>query len=220
MDHSAVNKVRSYFEDLIHDRVRLVKCLLIIFLLMSALVLRIHETNKADITLEDNTSGTKAGGICVDIGGAVVKPGVYTVSENTRLYEVIELAGGLLSNADTDSINRAEYVEDGEKITIPVIYIPPEQTEAEGTEPYTESPAADGEGAIEEGRTSSLNNGLVNINSASKEELKTLNGIGDVKADKIIEYRSGSRFRKKEDIKDVDGIGDTTYNKIKDDITV
>ena len=98
MDHSAVNKVRSYFEDLIHDRVRLVKCLLIIFLLMSALVLRIHETNKADITLEDNTSGTKAGGICVDIGGAVVKPGVYTVSENTRLYEVIELAGGLLSN--------------------------------------------------------------------------------------------------------------------------
>lgn len=220
MDHSAVNKVRSFFEDLVQDRVRLIKCLLIILLLMSALVLRIHENSKADITLEDNTSGTKSQGICVDIGGAVVKPGVYTVSENTRLYEVIELAGGLLSNADTDSINRAEYVEDGEKITIPVIYVPPEHEEGEATEPHNDGPAVNGEGETGDVGTSSINSGLVNINSASKEELKTLNGIGDVKADKIIEYRSGSRFRKKEDIKDVDGIGDTTYNKIKDDITV
>lgn len=218
MDHGAVNKVRSYFEDLIHDRVRLIKCLLIIMLLMSALVLRIHENSKADITLEDNTSDPKSGKICVDIGGAVVKPGVYTVSENTRLYEVIELAGGLLSTADTDSINRAEYVEDGEKITIPVIYIPPEQGETE--EPLTESPTIPEEGTTEGEGTSSVNSGLVNINSASKEELVTLNGIGDAKADKIIEYRNGSRFRKKEDIKDVDGIGDSTYNKIKDDITV
>ena len=218
MDPSAVNKIRSYFEDLIHDRMRLLKSLVIILLLMSALVLRIHETNKADITLEDNTADTKSGGICVDIGGAVVKPGVYTVSENTRLYEVIELAGGLLSNADTDSINRAEYVEDGEKITIPVIYIPPEQADPE-------TAGADNIQISEEGETaeagiSSTNNGLVNINSASKEELKSLNGIGDAKADKIIEYRSESRFRKKEDIKDVDGIGDSIYNKIKDAITV
>ena len=218
MDQGAVSKVRSFFEDLVHDRVRLVKYLLILLLLMSAVVLRIHETGKADITLEDNTSDTRAGKICVDIGGAVVKPGVYTVSENTRLYEVIELAGGLLSNADTDSINRAEYVEDGEKITIPIVYIPPEQSGSEGTQ--SESSPVTEEGESDETGTSAINNGLVNINSASKEELKTLNGIGDVKADKIIEYRSGNRFRKKEDIKDVDGIGDSIYNKIKDAITV
>ena len=218
MDQGAVSKVRSFFEDLVHDRVRLVKYLLILLLLMSAVVLRIHETGKADITLEDNTSDTKAGKICVDIGGAVVKPGVYTVSENTRLYEVIELAGGLLSNADTDSINRAEYVEDGEKIFIPSRAVQaaedtegqPEDISSDGTEDSAEDPEV----------ISTPGSGLVNINSASREELKTLSGIGDVKADKIIEYRSKSRFRRKEDIKAVDGIGDSIYNKIKDSITV
>jgi competence protein ComEA len=131
---------------------------------------------------------------------------------------VIELAGGLLSTADTDSINRAEYVEDGEKITIPVVYIPPEQGETE--EPLTENPTIPEEGTTEGEGTSSVNSGLVNINSASKEELKSLNGIGDAKADKIIEYRKSGRFRSKEDIKKVEGIGEATYNSIKDLITV
>ena len=191
MHGNAANKIRSYAEDLVSDRRRLIKGLLIILILMLALILRMHETSKADITVEDNSAPAGNSEICVDIGGAVVKPGVYEVDPETRLYEVIDMAGGLLSNADTDSINRAEYVEDGEKIIIPSRYIPPESTGED---------AAGGE--------------------ASREELKTLSGIGDVKADKIIEYRSKSRFRRKEDIKAVDGIGDSIYNKIKDSITV
>ena len=62
--------------------------------------------------------------------------------------------------------------------------------------------------------------GLININYASKEELMTLPGIGEAKAQKIIDYRSSTRFRKKEDIKSVNGIGDAVYNSIKDSITV
>ena len=62
--------------------------------------------------------------------------------------------------------------------------------------------------------------GLININTASADELKTLSGIGDVTAEKIIEYRSSTAFKSKEDIMSVDGIGSKTYEKIKDDITV
>ena len=62
--------------------------------------------------------------------------------------------------------------------------------------------------------------GKININTASKEELKQLDGIGDVMADRIIEYRMSSSFKSKEDIMSVKGIGSGTYEKIKEDITV
>ena len=220
MKENAVNRIKSFAEDLISDRRRLIRILLIILILLMALVLRLHENSKSDITIEDNTSASSSDEICVDIGGAVVKPGVYTVGPETRLYEVIELAGGLLSNADTDSINRAEYVEDGEKIIIPSRYIPPESTgedAADGDMPSTEGPD---EATTPSSSAGPSAGGLININSASKDELKTLSGIGDVKAEKIIEYRKSSRFRKKEDIKKVEGIGDAIYNNIKDMITV
>ena len=215
MKENAVNRIRAFAGDLAADRKRLIRIMLIILMILTALVLRIHENNKSDITIEDKTSSSEE--ICVDIGGAVVQPGVYTVGPDTRLYEVIEMAGGLLSNADTDSINRAEYVEDGEKIMIPSRTGVQQYTpDGESSEP---SSASSGEGTADETASSSAS-ALVNINTASKEELKKLSGIGDVKAEKIIEYRLNNRFRSKEDIKMVEGIGDATYNSIKDLITV
>lgn len=211
MRGDALNRLKSHFEDFFRDRTRLIRILLIILILCLAAVIRIHENTKADITVEGEAESAAAEQICVDIGGAVVNPGVYTVSRDTRLYEVIDMAGGLLSSADTNSINRAAYVEDGEKIIIPV------NTSASADpseEPAAETPSA--EAAAPEVAGS----GLVNINYATKEELMTLTGIGEAKADKIIEYRSSNRFRKKEDIKSVDGIGDAIYSKIKDSITV
>ena len=62
--------------------------------------------------------------------------------------------------------------------------------------------------------------GTININTATADELKTLSGIGDVMAERIISYRSSAAFKSKEDIMSVDGIGSKTYEKIKDDITV
>jgi competence protein ComEA len=216
MKENAVNRIRSCIEDLISDRKRLIRVMLIILMILAALILRMHENSRNDITINDSEASSSSGQICVDIGGAVVKPGVYTVVPDTRLFEVIEMAGGLLSNADTDSINRAEYVEDGEKIIIPS-----RAYTGQPAEGYTEEGSQD-EGDDPEGHEDSSvsSSGLVNINTASKEELKTLSGIGDVKADKIIEYRKSGRFRSKEDIKKVEGIGEATYNSIKDLITV
>ena len=219
MSENAFERLKSYTEDIFHNKTKLIRILLIIFILLLALMLRIHENSKADITVENASGEASSGEICVDIGGAVVSPGVYTVKSRTRLYEVIDLAGGLLSNADTDSINRAEFVEDGEKIVVPAR---PEVPDA-GTDASGESTGAESgmpEYTPEEQSSGISASGLVNINSASREELMTLPGIGEAKADKIIEYRSSNRFRNKEDIKSVKGIGDSVYSKIKDSITV
>ena len=106
------------------------------------------------------------------------------------------MAGGLSEDADPDHVNRASFVEDGQKIIIPV----------KGSE-YTD----DGTAAA---FSPEADSGLININTASADELKTLSGIGDVTAEKIIEYRSSTAFKSKEDIMSVDGIGNKTYEKM------
>ena len=224
MSKDAFIRLKSHFEDVFRDKTRLIRILLILFILAMALVLRLHEDSKADITVDNNTGSDATAEICVDIGGAVVSPGVYTVSRDTRLYEVIEMAGGLMSGADTDSINRAAFVEDGEKIIIPVkpsaLSVSGDTGGETDMETAAGSSASDVQPQSAEDIAAPSAGGLVNINYASREELMTLSGIGESKADKIIEYRSSTRFRKKEDIKSVNGIGDAIYDKIKDDITV
>lgn len=222
MRRDALNRLKSTIEDFFRDRTRLIRILLIILILCLAAVIRLHENSKSDITVEGDAESAVSAQICVDLGGAVVNPGVYTVGRDTRLYEVIEMAGGLLSNADTNSINRAAFVEDGEKIIIPVMPSSGEAVSGEDAASPAEE-AADTDASAEQQDSYSYSpsaGGQVNINYATKEELMTLSGIGEAKAEKIIEYRSSTRFRKKEDIKSVNGIGDAIYNKIKDSITV
>lgn len=215
MADNVVGKLKDALEGILSDRKTLIKIFSVVLILMAALVLRIHDENKADITIEtaDAAEETEYSGeseessvqpqvIFVDIGGAVEEPGVYEVAKDTRLFEVIEMAGGLSEDADPDHVNRASFVEDGQKIIIPV----------KGSE-YTD----DGTAAA---FSPEADSGLININTASADELKTLSGIGDVTAEKIIEYRSSTAFKSKEDIMSVDGIGSKTYEKIKDDITV
>jgi competence protein ComEA len=113
------------------------------------------------------------------------------------------MAGGLTEDADADRVNRASFVEDGQKIIIP-------EKGSEIAGDLTSASAAPADSG----------NGLININTATADELKTLSGIGDVTAEKIIEYRSSKSFKSKEDIMSVDGIGSKTYEKIKDRITV
>ncbi len=216
MTDNVVCKLKDALEDLLGNRKVLIKILSVALILLIALVLRIHDENKADITIEtekpadeqeyiDNSDAreNRSQIFFVDIGGAVEKPGVYEVSKDTRLFEVIEMAGGLSEDADTDHVNRASFVEDGQKIIIPV-------------------KGSDVTGDLDTTAASSTvaENGLININTASADELKTLNGIGDVMAEKILEYRSSRAFKSKEDIMSVDGIGNKIYEKIKDRITV
>lgn len=220
MKDVAVEKIRNLFEDVKRDKRTLVRILFVILILLTAAILRISEASRAPADIETAEATEIESGesyenvgvsseLCVDIGGQVAEPGVYHVSEGTRLYQLIEIAGGLTEEADTDSINRASFIEDGEKIVIP------SKVSAGSGDLYSGS-SSSGDAPASAGISS---DGLVNINIASKEELKTLNGIGDVTADKIIEYRKSNRFRKKEDIKSVKGIGDGIYEKIRDNIT-
>ena len=214
MTDNVADKLKDALESIIEDKKTLIKILSVVLILLVAVILRIHDENKADITIEtaetaeeteyaeeDDSVQTQV--LFVDIGGAVEKPGVYQVSDDTRLFQVIEMAGGLTEYADADHVNRASFVEDGQKIVIPV----------KGSE-YANDIASESE------FPAGAENGLININTASADELKTLTGIGDVTAEKIIEYRSSTVFKSKEDIMSVNGIGSKIYEKIKDRITV
>lgn len=221
MESDVVKRIKDAFEGMFADKKTLIKILSVVLILIAALILRIHDEGKADITIEtadnaaeteysensdatkDENSDSQSAAIYVDIGGAVKKPGVYQVSDDTRLFQVIEMAGGLTEYADADHVNRASFVEDGQKIVIPV----------KGSE-YANDIASESE------VPTGAENGLININTASADELKTLTGIGDVTAEKIIEYRSSTVFKSKEDIMSVNGIGSKIYEKIKDRITV
>ncbi len=209
MNNNITNRINSFFKSLISNKKNLIKVLLVLVILLSALILKLYENNNDDIEVESAQSDSMIGVICVDLGGEVVSPGIYQVETDTRLYEVIELAGGLTSNADTESINQAAYVEDGEKIIIP---IKTAQITSDGSEGEIDG--------AENLSSSASNSGLININYATKDELKTLSGIGDVIADRIIEYRTGNKFKNKEDIKSVKGIGDAIFEKIEPYITV
>ena len=139
--------------------------------------------------------------IYVDIAGCVINPGVYKVKSGTRLFEVIEKAGGLSENADTISINRAEEVSDGQKIII-----------------NSKETLQDSSGIyISDGTT----NGKININKADATKLQEIPGVGPSTAQKIIEYRTKTgRFNSIEDIMNVSGIGQKTFENMKDYITV
>ena len=140
--------------------------------------------------------------------GAVNKPGIVEAPADSRLYEIIELAGGFTENADQTAINLAVTVVDEEKIIIPY-------KESSTTKKETQKINQ----LFEE--THSNNSGKININTASVEELKTLSGIGESTAEKIVNYRKeNSKFEKIEDIKNVSGIGDAKFNSIKDKIVV
>ena len=159
-----------------------------------------QETGAAEIT--GSVEGT--GDIYVDICGAVKYPGVYSLPKGARVFEAIDAAGGLLEDACMQAVNRAEPLNDGQKI-----YIMNE----------TEWQEAQAECAIKE--DVSADDGRININTASEDELCTLPGIGLTRAKAIIAYREeyGS-FSAIEEIQNVSGIKSGTYEKICSSIKV
>lgn len=172
------------------------------------------ESGEASNIYEDGTASSTASSaaiIYVDIGGEVNVPGVYEVSEGTRLFQVIEKAGGLTEDANIDVINRAEAVYDGQKILIASYEESEKRSKSQAlTEPSEQSRVSS---AADEVR--------VNINTADSVTLQTIPGIGPSKAERIIEYRNTQgRFQSIDDIKNISGIGDKTFESIKKYITV
>lgn len=164
----------------------------------------------------------------VDIKGQILNPGVYKVNENARVIDVINMAGGLNDNSDTSKINLAKKIKDEMVI---IIYSKEEIKKSEIKEiniDYTFNDALieDKNIVINDTENSDNNimskqdNELININICTKDELLTLSGIGESKADAIISYREkNGDFKTIEDILNVSGIGNSIYEKIKNYIT-
>ena len=139
--------------------------------------------------------------IFVDIKGEVKKPGVYQMKAGDRVKDAIDAAGGLTAEADSQKVNLAQRVEDQMVIVVPKV-----GEEAE---------------AIPAGVTSkeTSKEGKVNINTATVEELKTLKGVGEKKAEAIIEYRKkNGSFKTKEDLMKVRGIGKKLFESFEERI--
>ena len=139
--------------------------------------------------------------IFVDVKGAVKHPGVFETTKDKRVKDLIEEAGGLLDDADTSTLNLSQKVKDQM-----VIYVLK----------HGEKPKQ-----ISDGGSSSSNADVININTANKEQLMKISGVGKTKAEAIISYRDkNGDFKKKEDITKVSGICKATFEKIKDKIEV
>lgn len=150
--------------------------------------------------------------IKIDIKGEIENPGVYELLIGSRVIDVIEKSGGFTKNAYVECINLSKKLTDEDMIIIPSVEKNYMSTNKTCTISNTESESTN--------KTDELNT-FVNINTATKEVLMSLNGIGESKAIKIIEYRTeNGNFKTKEEIKNVNGIGETIYEKIKDNITV
>lgn len=143
--------------------------------------------------------------IIVDISGQVINPGVITLEEGSRLIDAIKLAGGTTKEANLNKVNLAYVLEDAQKIYIP------------STKEEISTYIFEGSSEL----TNKEEKLMININTATEEELQKLQGIGSSTAIKIINYRKeNSKFNSIEEIKNVSGIGDSKFNKIKDNICV
>ena len=173
----------------------------------------------SDIKDSDNYNSND---IYIDIKGYVEKPGVYSfkVSDNARINDLILKAGGLKSEADTSLLNLSKKLED--EMTI-IIYSKKEvndyvkgKNELQEKLSICETKLKNNACITYEKPTSSL----ININLASKEELMTLQGIGEAKANSIIKYRNNNSFKQIEDLLNVEGIGESLFESIKKYIQV
>ena len=172
---------------------------------------------KNETQTEETTDTEK---IVVHIMGAVKNEGIVELEEKSRVADAIEKAGGVTENAYMKDINLATKLEDGMKIYIPT----KEEAELEkknGSYSYNSGINSDANNS-EKNNTSGKNiSSKVNINTATKEELDTLPGIGESTATKIMNYREeNGKFKSIEEIKEVSGIGDSKYEQIKDLIEI
>lgn len=158
---------------------------------------------------QEQDSGETSSQVYVHVCGAVQHPGVYSMEPGTRIYEAIGLAGGFTAQADEDWLNQADVLQDGQQLYV--------YTQDETLAMRQSSGRMDNDGKVRLSETDDR----IDLNTATREELMTLPGIGEAKADAVIAYREehGS-FSSIEEIKNIPGIKNAVFSKIKDRITV
>lgn len=164
----------------------------------------VEETTVVETTMlaeKSEVSTTQETVIFVDIKGEVKNPGVYQMKAGDRVKDALEAAGGLTEEADSQKVNLAKRLEDQMVIVVPKV-----------GEESEEIPTG-------ETRKEATKEGKVNINTATVEELKTLKGVGEKKAEAIIEYRKkNGSFQTKEDLMKVRGIGKKLFESFQERI--
>ncbi|HJA27212.1 MAG TPA: helix-hairpin-helix domain-containing protein [Candidatus Limosilactobacillus intestinigallinarum] len=172
--------------------------------------------NQLDQTLAMSSTGsmmsapsTNGGQVCVDVKGAVKHPGIYKLKGGARVNEAVAAAGGTIANADMKQVNLAKQLADAE-----VVYVPVNGETIPGTS--TAGAASAGPTAGSSSQTTT-----VNLNTATKEQLCQITGIGDKKADLILQYREQhGQFKSVDELKQVSGFGDKSVEKIRDQLAV
>lgn len=147
--------------------------------------------------------------ITVYVSGAVARPGLYELPAGIRAQEAVEAAGGFTEAANQEKVNLAKKLKDGSQVNVPAL--------KGSKKAITGTNASAGTASIGSQQKQA---GLVNINTASITELDSLPGVGEVTAQRIIEYRQQHSFTRIEDIMQVKGIGEAKFNKMKDRLTV
>ncbi|WP_257346104.1 helix-hairpin-helix domain-containing protein [Pseudalkalibacillus decolorationis] len=157
----------------------------------------VMQSNKPKTNAKDTNKTQEKKVLMIDVKGAVKSPGVYQISGGKRVNDIILMAGGLTSDADSNGLNLAQLLEDEMVVYVPKI----------------------GEQAVKLGEESE--EGKVNVNKAEASELETITGIGPSKAEAIIRYREeNGPFQAIEDLTNVPGIGEKSIEQMKEQITI
>ena len=239
------------FFDFIRDNklFTLIISIIINIILIVLLILFIPNNNAKDNNISisntlDNTN-ENVNNYYVEVKGAVKKPGVYELSSNSIINDLINISGGFTKNAYTKNINLSKKITNELVVYIytkdeykklnedKIVYITKEILKEAPCECSTydisncvtngksEIISSDIDSVYKNDETITNNSSLININTASLEELQTLPGIGLSKAKDIISYRiTNGPFKDISDITNVSGIGNSIYEKIKDSITI
>ena len=202
MENEYLSNLRNWWGDLHYSSLQkrglaIIACLVILISALFILRGSSQEVIAAPAPLEMESISQQT--LMVDVAGAVMNPGVYSLPLNARVFEAIKAAGGLKKGADTSDINQARILRDGEQI-----YVYPTTTSAGGV-----------------ARPAMRKNGPVMINRATVKDFESLDGIGPVLANRIVSYRKiNGPFAAVEDLLKVPGIGQSKFAQFKEKLRV
>jgi competence protein ComEA len=202
MENEYLSNLRNWWGDLHYSSLQkrglaIIACLVILISALFVLRGSSQEVIAAPAPLEIESISQQR--LMVDVAGAVMNPGVYSLPLNARVFEAIKAAGGLKKGADTSDINQARILRDGEQI-----YVYPTTTSSGGV-----------------ARPAMRKNGPVMINRATVKDFESLDGIGPVLANRIVSYRKiNGPFAAVEDLLKVPGIGQSKFAQFKEKLRV
>ena len=202
MENEYLSNLRNWWGDLHYSSLQkrglaIIACLVILISALFVLRGSSQEVIAAPAPLEMESISQQT--LMVDVAGAVMNPGVYSLPLNARVFEAIKAAGGLKKGADTSDINQARILRDGEQI-----YVYPTTSSSGGVS-----------------RPAVRKNGPVMINRATVKDFESLDGIGPVLANRIVSYRKiNGPFAAVEDLLKVPGIGQSKFAQFKEKLRV